>query len=109
MAAIAKLKLLSSRRAAEVPTAVAPSAAAADEDELPIPSDVKAVFLGGLFLLAMLGACYIVSNIVLRIMLAFVPSLLLQLPTVALEGVRCPRDIAPMRTNFRLFGTSSLC
>jgi hypothetical protein len=51
MAAIAKLKLLASRKAADHPLAAAPgAAAAADEDDLPIPSDVNAVFLGGLFL-----------------------------------------------------------
>src|ERR1700730_14969533 len=48
MAAIAKLKLLSSRRAGDVPTAAALTAAGADEDDLPIPSDIKAVFLGAL-------------------------------------------------------------
>jgi predicted PurR-regulated permease PerM len=105
MAAIAKLKLLSSRRAAEVPTAVAPSAAAADEDDLPIPSDIKAVFLGGLFLLAMLGACYIASDIVLPIVLAFVLSLVLQPAMRALERVRLPRGIAAVFLIFMLFGT----
>jgi hypothetical protein len=45
MAAIAKLKLLSSRRVVDVPTTVAPTVAAADEHDLPIPSDIKAVFL----------------------------------------------------------------
>jgi predicted PurR-regulated permease PerM len=105
MAAIAKLKLLSSRRAAEVPTAVAPSAAAADEDELPIPSDIKAVFLGGLFLLAMLGACYIASDIVLPIVLAFVLSLVLQPAMRALERVRLPRGIAAVFLILMLFGT----
>ena len=105
MAAIAKLKLLSSRRAAEVPTAVAPSVAAADEDELPIPSDIKAVFLGGLFLLAMLGACYIASDIVLPIVLAFVLSLVLQPAMRALERVRLPRGIAAVFLILMLFGT----
>jgi hypothetical protein len=56
MAAIAKLKLLASRKAADRPSDIAPPAAA-DEDELPIRSDIKAVFLGGLFLFAMLAAC----------------------------------------------------
>jgi hypothetical protein len=53
MAAIAKLKLLASRKAAEPSLAAAPPAAAAvDQDDLPVPSNINTVFLGGLFLLA---------------------------------------------------------
>jgi len=75
MAAIAKLKLLASRKAADHPLpAAARAAAAADEDDLPIPSDINAVFLGGLFLLAMLAACYVAAEIILPIVLAFVLS-----------------------------------
>jgi predicted PurR-regulated permease PerM len=105
MAAIAKLKLLSSRRAADVPTVAAPTAAAADEDDLPIPSDIKAVFLGGLFLLAMLGACYVASDIVLPIVLAFVLSLVLQPAMRVLERLRLPRGIAAVFLILVLFGT----
>jgi predicted PurR-regulated permease PerM len=105
MADIAKLKLLSSRRAADVPTVAAPTAADADEDDLPIPSDIKAVFLGGLFLLAMLGACYVASDIVLPIVLAFVLSLVLQPAMRALERVRLPRGIAAVFLILVLFGT----
>src|SRR4029077_10067203 len=103
--AIVKLKLLSSRRAADVPTTAAPTVAAADEDDLPIPSDIKAVFLGGLFLLAMLGACYVASDIVLPIVLAFVLSLVLQPAMRALERVRLPRGIAAVFLILLLFGT----
>ena len=105
MAAITKLKLRSSRRAADVPTVAAPTAAAADEDDLPIPSDIKTVFLGGLFLLAMLGAFYVASDIVLPIVLAFVLSLVLQPAMRALEQVRLPRGIAAILLILLLFGT----
>ena len=105
MAAIAKLKLLSSRRAADVPPVTVPTAAAADEDDLPIPSDIKAVFLGGLFLVAMLGACYVASDIVLPIVLAFVLSLVLQPAMRALERLRLPRGIAAVFLILVLFGT----
>jgi predicted PurR-regulated permease PerM len=105
MAAIAKLKLLSSRRAADVPPVAVPTAAAADEDDLPIPSDIKAVFLGGLFLVAMLGACYVASDIVLPIVLAFVLSLVLQPAMRALERLRLPRGIAAVFLILVLFGT----
>ena len=105
MAAIAKLKLLSSRRAADVPTVAAPTAAAADQDDLPIPSDIKTVFLGGLFLLAMLGTFYVASDIVLPIVLAFVLSLVLQPAMRVLERVHLPRGIAAMFLILVLFGT----
>jgi len=105
MAAIAKLKLLSSRRAAHVQTVAVPTVAAADEDDLPIPSDIKAVFLGGLFLVAMLGACYVASDIVLPIVLAFVLSLVLQPAMRALERLRLPRGIAAVFLILVLFGT----
>jgi predicted PurR-regulated permease PerM len=105
MAAIAKLKLLSSRRATDVPTAAAPIAAAADEDDLPIPSDIKTVLLGGLFLLAMLGACYVASEIILPIVLAFVLSLLLQPAMRVLERFRLPRGVAAVFLILMLFGT----
>ena len=52
-----------------------PSAAS---DELPLPSDPKTVFLGGLFILALLVAAYIAREIVLPLIFAFVLDLLLQ-------------------------------
>jgi hypothetical protein len=78
MAAISKLKLLATRKAAEGTSAIAPGAAPAADDDLPIPSDINAVFLGGLFVLAVLVLCYVAAEIVLPIVLAFVLSLVLQ-------------------------------
>jgi len=76
MAAIDKLKSLASRRAADRPSAAAPIVAApAGEDDLPIPADINTVFLGGLFLLAMLAACYVAAEIVLPIVLALCSAL----------------------------------
>src|SRR6202047_602756 len=57
------------------------------------------------FLLAMLGACYIASDIVLPIVLAFVLSLVLQPAMRALERVRLPRGIAAVFLILVLFGT----
>src|ERR1700751_5579295 len=106
MPAIAKLKLLASRKAADRPLAAAPAASpAADEDDMPIPSDIKAVFLGGLFLLAMLAACYVAAEIVLPIVLAFVLSLVLEPAMRALERLRLPRGIAAMLIILVLFRT----
>jgi len=106
MAAIDKLKLLASRGAADRPSSAAPAtAAAAEEDDLPIPSDIKTVFLGGLFLLGMLAACYVAAEIVLPIVLAFVLSLVLQPAMRALERLYLPRGIAAMLVILLLFGT----
>jgi hypothetical protein len=62
-----------------------PSEAAAAE--LPLPPDPKTVFLGGLFILALLGAAYIARDIVLPLIFAFVLNLLLQ-PAIDLR-FRC--------------------
>jgi predicted PurR-regulated permease PerM len=103
---IGKLKLLASRKAAHPPLVTAPpAAAAADDDDLPIPSDINTVFLGGLFLLAMLAACYVAAEIVLPIVLAFVLSLVLQPAMRVLERVRLPRGMAAILLIFVLFGT----
>jgi hypothetical protein len=68
MAVIDKLKLLASRKPPDRPsTAAPPDDASVDEDDLPIPSDINTVFLGGLFLLGMLAACYVAAEIVLPI------------------------------------------
>ena len=86
--------------------AAAPAAtAAADEDDLTLPSDIKAVFLGGLFVLAMLAACYVAAEIVLPIVLAFVLSLVLQPAMRVIERIRLPRGIAAILLIFLLFGT----
>ena len=106
MATIAKLKLLASRKAADPPLAAAPLAAAvADQEDLPVPSNINTVSLGGLFLLAMLAACYVASEIVLPIVLAFVISLVLQPGMRVLERVRLPRGIAAILLILVLFGT----
>jgi predicted PurR-regulated permease PerM len=106
MAAIDKLKLLASRKEADSPSAAVPVAVpATEEDDLPIPSDINTVFLGGLFLLGMLAACYVAAEIVLPIVLAFVLSLVLHPAMRALERVHLPRGIAAMLIILVLFGT----
>jgi predicted PurR-regulated permease PerM len=106
MAAIDKLKLLASRKEADRPSAAVPVAVpATEEDDLPILSDVNTVFLGGLFLLGMLAACYVAAEIVLPIVLAFVLSLVLQPAMRALERVHLPRGIAALLVILVLFGT----
>ena len=58
---------------------------AANETEMPLPSDPRTFFLGGLFGLGVLAALYVASSIILPVMLALVLNLLLQ-PAVRLLG-----------------------
>ena len=51
---------------------------AAEPEEMPLPSDPKVIFLGGLFVLALLAAAYVASEIVLPLVFAFILKLLLQ-------------------------------
>jgi hypothetical protein len=51
---------------------------AADETEMPLPSDPQTFFLGGLFALGFLAALYVASSIILPVALAFILNLLLQ-------------------------------
>jgi hypothetical protein len=106
MAVIDQLKLVAIQEAAERPSAAAPTAAAAaDEGDLPIPSDINAVLLGGLFVLAMLAACYVAAEIVLPIVLAFVLSLVLTPAMRVLQRVHLPRGLAAMLVILVLFAT----
>ena len=106
MQAIDKLRLLASRKAPDRPSVAVPTdVAPVDQDDLPEPYDIKAVFLGGLFLLALLAACYVAAEIVLPIMLAFVLSLVLQPAMRMLERSHLPRGIAAMLMILVLFGT----
>ncbi len=106
MESISKFRLLMGRKPADGPASIAPvDTAAADEDELPIPLDIKAVYLGGLFLLAVLAGCYVAAEIVLPIVLAFVLKLVLQPAMRALERVHLPHGIAAVLIILVLFGT----
>ena len=52
-------------------------------EDLPLPADPKVIFLGGLFVLAVLAAAYVASEIVLPLVFAF--------PTR--RNMRCSRAI----------------
>jgi hypothetical protein len=106
MAVVRSLRLLTSRKVADhPPVVVAIDATAPDEDHLAIPSDVKTVFLGGLFALAALAGCYFAAEIALPIVLAFVLSLVLQPTMRQLERRYLPRGIAALLIILVLFGT----
>ena len=55
-------------------------------EDLPLPSDPKVIFLGGLFVLAVLVGAYVASDIVLPLVFAIVLKLLLQPALRILEG-----------------------
>lgn len=70
-----------------------------EENERPevyFPRDVKTIFLGGLFFLALLVALYIGAAIILPIILAVVLKLLLQPALRPFEHLRIPRAIGSL-------------
>ncbi len=73
-------------------------------EDLPLPSDPKVIFLGGLFVLAVLAAAYVVSDIVLPFVFAIVLKLLLQPALRILERVHVPRILAAILLIVGLFG-----
>jgi predicted PurR-regulated permease PerM len=78
---------------------------AEEPDELPLPSDPKVIFLGGLFILALLAAAYVASEIVLPLAFAFILKLLLQPGMRLLERLHVPRILAALLLILALFGT----
>jgi predicted PurR-regulated permease PerM len=62
-----------------------------DPDDMPLPTDPKTIFLGGLFALACMAALYVAAEIVLPLILAIVLKLLLQPFVRLLERIHIPR------------------
>ena len=78
---------------------------AAEPEEMPLPSDPKVIFLGGLFALALLAAVYLAAEIVLPLVLAVVLKLLLQPAMRLLERWHVPRMLAAFLLILAVFGT----
>src|SRR6186997_2306037 len=78
---------------------------AEEPEEMPLPSDPKVIFLGGLFALALLAALYVAAEIVLPLVLAVVISLLLQPAMRLLERWHVPRILAALLLILAVFGT----
>ena len=74
-------------------------------EEMPLPSDRRVTFLGGLFVLALLAAAYVASEIVLPLVFAITLKLLLQPALRAVEHLHVPRTIAALFLILTLFGT----
>lgn len=70
--------------------------AAADNVEMPLPSNPQTFFLGSLLALAVLAAVYVASSIILPVVLAFVLQLILQPAVRLLERVRLPRAVGAL-------------
>ncbi|WP_428537691.1 AI-2E family transporter [Rhodopila sp.] len=64
-----------------------------EDDAMPLPTDPRTFFLGGLFVLACMAALYITAPIVLPLILAIVLKLLLQPLVRLLERIHVPRAI----------------
>jgi predicted PurR-regulated permease PerM len=78
---------------------------AEESEELPLPSDPKTIFLGGLFVLALLATAYVASEIVLPLVFAIILKLLLQPALRILERLHVPRMLAALLLIIALFGT----
>ena len=68
-------------------------AAAQESDDMPLPTDPRTFFLGGMFVLACLAVLYIAADIVLPLILALVLKLLLQPLVRLLERFHIPRAV----------------
>src|ERR1700745_2149031 len=76
-----------------------------EPEEMPLPSDPKVIFLGGLFVLALLATAYVASEIVLPLVFAIILKLLLQPAMRILERLHLPRMLAALLLILALFGT----
>ena len=72
---------------------------------MPLPSDPKIIFLGGLFAFSLLAAAYAAQDIILPIVAAFVLKLLLQPAVRFLERWGVPRTLAALLVIVIVFGT----
>jgi predicted PurR-regulated permease PerM len=68
------------------------------------PRDIKTVFQGGLFLLALLAACYFAGEIILPVVIALTLMMVLQPVMRLLEKLYLPRAIAALAIIIVLFG-----
>jgi predicted PurR-regulated permease PerM len=79
--------------------------AASLPEGMPLPTDPKVIFLGGLFALALLATAYVASEILLPLVFAITLKLLLQPLMRMLEGLRVPRALAALLLILALFAT----
>jgi predicted PurR-regulated permease PerM len=73
--------------------------------EMPLPSDAKTFFLGGIFVLSMLTAAYVARDIVLPMIFAVMLNLLMQPALSALERLHVPRVLGSILLILVVFAT----
>ena len=73
--------------------------------DMPLPSDTKTFFLGGIFGLATLTAAYVARDIVLPMIFAVMLNLLMQPALSALERLRVPRVLGSILLILVVFAT----
>jgi predicted PurR-regulated permease PerM len=74
------------------------------DDDMPLPTDPKTVFLCGLFVLACMAVLYVASEIVLPLILAIVLKLLLQPLVRMLERIHIPRALGAVLSVLLVLG-----
>jgi predicted PurR-regulated permease PerM len=67
-----------------------------DVTDMPLPTDPKTVFLGGIFMVAMMAVFHVASELIMPIVLAVVLKLLLQPFVRLLERVRVPKPVGAL-------------
>ena len=80
----------------------APEEAPAD---MPLPSDTKTFFIGGIFLLAMLATAYVAREIVLPLVFAVILNLLMQPTLRGLQRMRVPKPLGALLLILVFFAT----
>jgi predicted PurR-regulated permease PerM len=75
------------------------------EAEMPLPSDPRTFFLGGIFALSVFATLYLASSVILPVVLAFVLQLLLQPAVRFLERLHLPRAVGALLTVVLAIGT----
>ncbi len=74
----------------------AAAAPAEAPSKMPLPSDPRTIFLGGLFILGAFAALYVASAIILPVILAFILKLMLQPAMRLLERAHIPRALGAL-------------
>lgn len=85
------------------PTTADPPKVLDEGTDMPLPQDPAVVFLGGLFVLALLACVYLAKEVVLPIVLAFILKLLLQPTMRFFQRLHIPRVVASLTVIALLF------
>jgi predicted PurR-regulated permease PerM len=81
-----------------------PAASGAEDEDLPLPKDVHAFLLFGIFALLLFYALYVAAHVLLPVMFAFLLQLLLQPAMRALGKLHIPKAVAALLLLFAVCG-----